>query len=408
MIKLFFTSAPFQIDNTGDCDYMMQFAKTLGKHQIKSEVLPCSDPQLHELYLCSLTKNVANKQLFLKKYAELKHNELRKRSVEFIMNYVKKDKSKIKVLCLQLRAPESGFLFYPEDLMELRKNKIYVVATCHEFYLNVYRDYLKKITLDMLNCCHLTFFFNEIDYKEAYKTGFRGKYEFTKQIVTVPIKRLENTVKRPKNILFFGLIRPKKGLESALKLAEIINGSIGKVIIIGKCESNNPLIRRYLENLNNKLITKDFEVKPEYRHILEIHINPDDEKLTKIINSCRYAYKPDGKGFANNSSSIINLLAFGCIVYTKWGPYTPSFVTDKRSKYYGALRLQNQMNSDILKNDKPAPIDVYNDIINSDEEKDMKSVYAAKLLLKDVYNNDRVTIEYYRNILLELKKHVKK
>lgn len=421
MIKIYFTSAPFQSPNTGDCDYMMQFSKIIKNFDFHfhSEILTYSlfgqkSTDLQNKYLNLLTRNIHNKQKYYNGYNIIKNDPIRINTVNNMLKYIKNQKYKHKILSLQYRSPETGTLFYPDDLDNFKKNGIIIVTTCHEFYLNVLRKYLKETTVKILNHSNLTFFFNKIDYLDAKKFGFNSNHKYTKQVSTLnlPLNNLSNTdiLNRPNNILFFGLIRPKKGIQSALELALLIyenpHPNIGKVIITGKCECNNPLIRRWLSKLKSKLIDNKLNVLDKYKNVLEIKINKTDQQLVKLVNRCKYAYKPDGKGFANNSSSIINLINFGCITYTKWGPYTPDFITKDSSKYKYALRLQNNIDSNLLSNNKPLPDFVYNSIINSTQDDNLKTINAAKKLINNKYNNNIIVSKFCKNILIYLRQRL--
>tara|TARA_Y100001958_G_C21210629_1_gene536356 strand:- start:401 stop:1660 length:1260 start_codon:yes stop_codon:yes gene_type:complete len=417
MIKIYFTSAPFQTPNTGDCDYMIKYSNIINKFGIQSEIIDYSIfgndyLKLQNKYL-NLIKNIHNKKMYLKNYNYLKNDPLRINIIDYLIKLISSDKNKHKVLAIQYRLPDSGSLFFPDDLLKFKKNGIMISVTCHEFYLNILRKYLKYSTVKILNNSNLNFFFNKIDYLDAQKFGFKGKHKYTKQVVTLNLPNIKNStteiMKRPNNILFFGLIRPKKGIESALKLALHIyknpHPNIGKVIIVGKCEKNNPLISCWLDRIKSVLTDDNFNVLDKYKHVLEIHVNIDNTQLSNIINKCKYAYKPDGKGFANNSSSIINLLNFGCITYTKWGPYTPNFITNSNSKYKYSVRLQDKLNKNILSNNKPTPIHVYNSIINSTDNDNLKSIISAKNLIDNKYNNYDIISKYCKNILIYIRQY---
>jgi effector protein SidI len=421
MIKLYFTSALFQIPNTGDYDYMKELSSSLNNSKISSEILTKNvygDDfiKIQEKYSNLLIKNVHNEKKFLKNYNLLKKDKRRINIITNIINYIKPHKFKYKVLAIQYRAPDSGTLFYPADLIKFKKEGIIIVTTCHEFYLNIYRPYLKKTTAHILSESNLTFFFNKIDFTEAQKYAFKGKHHFTEQLITLNLPNIKKTNKdilnRPNNILFFGLIRPKKGFESALNLALYIynnpHKNIGKVIITGKCEYKNPTIQNWLGRLKSKLIDKNLNVHEKYKHVLKIYINKSNRSLSQIINICKYAYKPDGKGFANNSSSIINLLNFGCITYTKWGPFTPSYIINSNSKYKNSIRVQNSMNKDLMSDNKPLPNVVYDSIIKSTPEDNLKSITNSKKLLSNVFDNNVITSTYYKNILMWIKDNLRR
>jgi len=63
---------------------------------------------------------------------------------------------------------------------------------------------------------------------------------------------------------------------------------------------------------------------------LEIELFVSEQRLREIAATCKYAYKVDQKGMADNASAIVSLVANGCIVFTEAGYDTPNeFRLDK-------------------------------------------------------------------------------
>lgn len=56
---------------------------------------------------------------------------------------------------------------------------------------------------------------------------------------------------------------------------------------------------------------------------LEIELFVSDERFRALGLLCKYAYKVDQKGMADNASAIVSLVANGCIVFTEAGYDTP-------------------------------------------------------------------------------------
>jgi glycosyltransferase involved in cell wall biosynthesis len=418
MIKIYFISAPFNTPNTGDYDYMKSLCKEINNlygDYIKTEIimngkLITNMDKIRNLYLENLTKSVSNKSKFENGLKIIRENELRKTTVNHIFNHINKENYKIKIISLQYRAPETGALFYPEDIEKFKKNNIFMTITCHEFYLNIVRPYLKIMTINVLNSSNLTYFFNKIDYKDSVKFGFEGKYENTLVIPTTDIEIDYNITKllnRENNILFFGLIRPKKGFESIIKMIKILQNkkyqNINKIIIAGKFEKNNPLVINWFNRIKNDIFDDNFNVNLKYKSIVEVIFNPTNNELKKLIEKSKYAYKPDGKGFANNSSSILNLLSFGCIVYAKWGLYTPEILTNPNSKYYLGIRFQNKINNNLMNNSVPSAKYVLENINNSSNKFNTLTLTRAKLILDEIYNKKIITNKFIKNLINNIK-----
>lgn len=78
------------------------------------------------------------------------------------------------------------------------------------------------------------------------------------------------------------------------------------------------------------------KVIPEFLPI-DIFLDIFAQDLPQIFAQAKYAMKYDEKGWANNASGLINLLSYGCILYTSWGMCTEKEVTE--GNYRGAIVL---------------------------------------------------------------------
>jgi hypothetical protein len=404
MNNIYITCAPFKIKCSGDYDYLSVFKNTYNKLFNNNKIieLNCKNNDLQKYYINEFTKNVHNKLLFMKSYKNVRYNKLRKYEILNFLNIIKKNKH-ISKLIIQYRAPETGCLFYPEDIDLFKKNNIEVIIVCHEFYINILRSYLKNMTIKVLNKANIVFFFNEIDYKEAVKYGFKGIHYFTKVpvLLNMPNKLYIPTLNREENILFFGLIRPSKGFLNILLLAKLLyeKKDKRKVIIIGKCEIDNILIKRWIDKINIDLINDKLQVNNKYSYNLEIYVNPNDNLLFKMANRCQFAYKSDAKGFAFNSSSLINILYLGCILITKSSIFTPSFLLNSESKYYGAIIFQDKKTNNILNNKVPDPLFVYNKITNLTIDEKKNIIMKTYLLLNDYFNKINIIKDFNNNLV---------
>ena len=131
---------------------------------------------------------------------------------------------------------------------------------------------------------------------------------------------------------------------------------------------------------------------------MEIYINPSDKLLFSLVNRCQFAYKSDGKGFAFNSSALINLLNLGCILITKSTKFTPKFLLDKYSKYCGAILFQEFPTHNILSNRLPQPEYVYKIITTLSYEIKKKIIEKSKLLLNDFFNPSNIINKFYKDV----------
>lgn len=409
MEYIYITSAPFNIKCSGDYDYLNVFKNIYSKLFKNNKIieLNCDNNFLQKYYINQFTKNVHDKYLFMKSYHRIKYNKLRIDEINKFLKIIKlNNKSSNIKLIIQYRAPETGCLFFPNDIILFRKNNIEVIIVCHEFYINTLRPYLKYMTVKVLNEANCVFFFNKIDYLSALDFKFNNKYFFTRvpSLLNMPNKFYIPTLNREENILYFGLIRPGKGFLNALLMAKLLfeKKDKRKVIIIGKCElTDNILIKKWINKINIdliKLIDNKFQVNNKYSSNLEIYTNQNDNILYQMANRCQFSYKSDSKGFAFNSSSLINILYLGCILFTKSTIFTPDILLNKNSKYYGAIIFQNDISHNILNNKIPTPIYVYDKIINMKLIDKKEIIFKSNLLLINYFNKKNIVTEFNDNL----------
>jgi hypothetical protein len=353
---IFLSSGPFEGLHTGDTDYAEKIVGILKNEKIQAS------------YITGSTTNSTGQSLYDPKSIEYQHikadhkliidNDNRKQAVANVINYMLSFDGP-KIFHLQLRTPETGCMFLPEDLKKMRDQGIQVVVTCHEWQLNNHRPWYQDQALKYFQQVDKVIFLNPDDAAHAvnYATvntpgkKFPSKYGVSAVPVTVNIENpptVDEVVRRDKNIITFGLIRPNKGFEQSVALAREIktSGLEGcKVLIAGKPVSFEYFIKLATDVLalkqDDKLKLKEawdkdpvklLEFKKTVSNLqkenrpdalpAEFHIDLSEQELNTLISKSKYAYKPDNKGFANNASAIINLLANGCVTFAKWGSLT--------------------------------------------------------------------------------------
>jgi len=410
MIQYFITTEPFYDAQTGDYDYVKQFVNHFSKVTKNPiyELTTKNEPelQLKKEVLEHFTKNVANGKKVMKHYDEFYKNPIRKKVIQYFLQIMsqKKEKNTKQILILQYRVPETGIVFYPDDITLFQQHSIDVILVCHEIAINVVRPYLKKIIVKMCNASNLTFFFNHSDYEEAKKVGFNGKYAFTQGLITldIPYEKLVPTLERPSNILYFGLIRPNKGFLNILEMAELLKKKrVGmKIYVMGKCEIDNPIIKSWIERIKSPVVDSNLKVESVYRDVIEIKLNPTDDEIFRISNLCQYSYKTDGKGFANNASSLINVMALGCILFTKSTLFTDKKLIEKNSPYSSTVFFQNQVSNSFLNNRTPKPEHVLHSILFLNEHPKMKEEIVKKMkqYIHQYHNTKTVIQDFVQNV----------
>jgi hypothetical protein len=211
------------------------------------------------------------------------------------------------ILNLQLRPPETGFAFIPEDIRAFQEAGIKVNVTCHEYKLNNTRRHLQAIMHGYFEAADSVSFFNAKDLNNASrhanrsafddKTKFplggkdvepfkhdpydlRSKTLLTRVPPTVAYQRptLEEFETRPPNMIAFGLIRENKGFEQALDIARNINerewadGAKPRMIIAGAPSSPG-------------LLARIIETKFDDISIARIRAENGGQELTQIISA---------------------------------------------------------------------------------------------------------------------------
>lgn len=116
---------------------------------------------------------------------------------------------------------------------------------------------------------------------------------------------------REYDLVYFGLIRPQKGLEDFIKVAKelkVRNSKI-KIIIAGKIQPEN------IEYANKQLVeTKTFLFKTFY--------NKEEKQIAQILSNCKIAYLPFPDGISERRGSALAVLKTGGLVVTTKGPFT--------------------------------------------------------------------------------------
>jgi hypothetical protein len=138
-------------------------------------------------------------------------------------------------------------------------------------------------------------------------------------------------------------ITEKKLRSIKSKLIEIGFYSEGmeSLVYTGKLASQHNLLKEKNIQLKEPSLIQKFiwEMASNIPEVLpiDIFLNIPQNELKQIFACAKYAIKYDGKGWANNASGLINLLSYGCILYTSWGMCTADEVTT--GQYKGAIVL---------------------------------------------------------------------
>ncbi|WP_115702074.1 Dot/Icm T4SS effector Ceg32/SidI [Legionella sainthelensi] len=321
-------------------------------------------------------------------------------------------------LDIHIRPPDCGVFITPEDIKKFQEAKIKVNITIHEYKQNYTRRYLQQYTHDLMRQADSVQFFNESDRDNAIiaatygdcdkrntnestgvakkirevgedytlnkypvkKYDLKGKSGLTvasQKLSTTPDHPLDVVAKKP-NILSFGTIRPGKGFEEALKLAQLVKqnaSSIEKkipqipIVKLAGDPQDKELMQQIVEERFGSVAVETYQITQAYdskftnsqrrdywknlvnelnRQVkedgatlnnpyIEIHPWCEAHELLKLKQSCKYVCRMDDMGMRNNGSAIISVLDVG-VVYTKFGSVTDD-VFIKGGKYGNAVDI---------------------------------------------------------------------
>ena len=184
-MKVFFLSLPFDIENSGDYDYCHVSATALKNLGIDAQYVTGRDISGYNSQAArSLITRVSGHErnvggeAFYNLLRGFYEDQTRIELANIVKTYLESQKldGEQAVLNLQIRAPETGFLFSPYDLEDFHKLGFKVCITCHEYKLNYNRKWLQSILHPYFEHADLVFFFNEKDMSNAAKHANRSVF----------------------------------------------------------------------------------------------------------------------------------------------------------------------------------------------------------------------------------------
>jgi Glycosyltransferase len=206
-----------------------------------------------------------------------------------------------------------GASLLPQFLVVLcRFLKIPAVVTIHEFSQAHLLRRISIIPFGLL--AQKVVFTSENEFKAVRRWLPSVKNRSTIIPIGSNIPFLQMSNKRdPMTVVYFGIIRPQKGLEDFIMLAKLafqLNSPF-KFMIIG-----NPYdkTRKYFQGL----VEETFQ----YNNI-SWQIGLDPLKVAELLNQVSYAYLPFPDGASERRGSLLATLGNGIIVITTKGKHTP-------------------------------------------------------------------------------------
>lgn len=175
MKKIFIISFPFDERDTGDYDYCtaIEAAINASEGNYKAKYVTSEDIDKYDTHtaqeLLSIIKGKnSGGKVFYNSLYRFYENDVRITLAASVIQYIKNNKSADgTIVNIQLRPPETGFLFSPEDLRQLKDDGFKVCITCHEYELNYDRQWLQSIMHPYFQIADSVLFFNEKDQISA-------------------------------------------------------------------------------------------------------------------------------------------------------------------------------------------------------------------------------------------------
>lgn len=211
------------------------------------------------------------------------------------------------VIHLQYPTVREGFPLGPQGLAMMRP----LLVTMHEFSL---AHPLRKLSLYpyLLRNRMLVFTSQaELDSAAGWAPWIRRRCEII-PIATNILPVSEDTTRDLDPVVYFGLLRPHKGLEEVIDVARLShqNGAGLKLRIMGHVDARYP---DYVARLRDETASLP----------IEWNIGLSDSEVSQTLGRSRLGYLPFPDGASERRGSLLALLASGVCTVTTRGAHTP-------------------------------------------------------------------------------------
>jgi len=223
-------------------------------------------------------------------------------------------------ICLQYPTQGYGWSLLPHILVAFFSifTKKQTIVCLHEFSESSFKSKFCS--------CIFLLFGNKIVFTNEYEKEYASKlFPYMRKKIEV-IKICSNIVRtnnikplseREYDFIYFGHIRPQKGIEEFLITMESLleNHPYLKIIIMGQ-------VPKFYENYADTIIKRCKALK------INIKLNVSDNVVAELLNSCKYAYLPFPDGVSERRGSFLACLNNGVLIATTKGKYTTKALSD--------------------------------------------------------------------------------
>jgi len=176
--------------------------------------------------------------------------------------------------------------------------------------------------------------------------------------ITSPLK-LSSIEERNLNVIYFGLIMPRKGLEKFIKDVTSLTKQY-RVVIAGQVP---PMFISYYKKIENLCLKNN----------IQLRINLEQAEVSELINNTKVAYLPFPDGISERRGSVLASLINGAVVVTTFGKYTTKEL-EKATINISGQSLQNILeNNTLLIKKQKAGLEYINTQLPRDWEEIAKS-----------------------------------
>lgn len=194
----------------------------------------------------------------------------------------------------------------------------HVVLTAHEF---IRAHPARKICIGFMARNSSRVIFPSEFERRSFLTRY-PEHENKSQVIPIgsniaPPSHDNAKARDPNSVLYFGLIKPEKGLEDFIRLAEIAYSDSRnyKFRIVGTPHPNHAAYYKSLRDKASKLPI-----------IWNVGCTP--EQVRDIFSTCTYAYLPFPDGASERRGSLLAVLSHGLAAVTTSGAQTPETMRD--------------------------------------------------------------------------------